>query len=147
MAITQTREVVIEASPREILDVMADIESLADWSSAHQSPEVLETGDDGLPSKAKMIIKTAGVADVQVLAYTWGDNTLSWTLVSSGTLRAQDALYTLTPEAERTRVKFNLTLDALAPVPGFILKRVAKGFMETATEGLRKRVLKVKRGK
>jgi hypothetical protein len=30
-------------------------------------------------------------------------------------------------------------------MPGFVLKRVMKGAMETATDGLRKQVLKVKK--
>lgn len=147
MAITESREIVIEASPQEILDVIADFDSLPDWSSAHQSATVLDTGDDGLPHKVKMKVKTAGITDEQVVAYTWGDNTASWTLVSSGAQRAQDGKYDLTPEGDNTRVKFNLTLDPLIPLPGFILKRVVKSSMETATEGLRKRVLKVKKGK
>jgi hypothetical protein len=37
-------------------------------------------------------------------------------------------------------------VDPLVPLPGFLLKRGAKGLMETATDGLRKRVLKVKKG-
>jgi ribosome-associated toxin RatA of RatAB toxin-antitoxin module len=147
MAIKESREIVIEASPQEILDVIADFDSLPDWSSAHQSAEVLETGDDGLPSKVKMKVKTAGITDEQVVAYTWGDNTASWTLVSSSAQRAQDGKYVLTPEGDKTGVKFSLTLDPKVPLPGFVLKRVVKGSMETATEGLRKQVLKVKKGK
>ncbi|MGH3530369.1 MAG: SRPBCC family protein, partial [Mycobacterium sp.] len=42
MAIKESREVVIEATPEEILDVIADLESLTEWSSAHQSSEVVE---------------------------------------------------------------------------------------------------------
>ena len=32
MAITETREIVIEATPQEILDVLYDMETLPDWS-------------------------------------------------------------------------------------------------------------------
>jgi len=32
----------------------------------------------------------------------------------------------------------------LVPIPGFLLKRATKGVLETATDGLRKRVLSVK---
>ena len=53
--------------------------------------------------------------------------------------------YTLTPEGDGTRVRFELTLDPLVPMPGFLIKKGAKGLMDTATVGLRKRVLKVKR--
>lgn len=146
MAISESREVVIEATPQEILDVIADFDSLKEWSSAHQSAEVLNTGDDGLPREVKMKVKTAGITDEQVVAYTWGDNTVSWTLVSSGAQRAQDGKYVLTPEGDKTRVKFDFTVDPTVPLPGFVLKRVVKGSMETATDGLRKQVLKVKKG-
>ena len=42
---------------------------------------------------------------------------------------------------------FELTIDLSVPVPGFLIKKGAKGLMDTATEGLRKRVLEVKKGK
>jgi hypothetical protein len=42
VAITATREVVIDATPDEIMDVLVDLESLTEWSSAHQKVEVLE---------------------------------------------------------------------------------------------------------
>jgi ribosome-associated toxin RatA of RatAB toxin-antitoxin module len=146
MAIKESREVVIEASPEEILDVIADLGSLPEWSSAHQSSEVVETRADGRPSVAKMKVKAAGITDEQVVAYTWGDNTVSWTLVSATQQRAQDATYTLTPEGKNTRVKFDITIDPLVPLPGFLIKRTIKGVIDTSTEGLRKRVLSVKKG-
>ena len=146
MAIKESREIVIEASPEEVLDVIADLESLTEWSAPHQSAEVVEREDDGRPSVAKMKVKAAGITDEQVVAYTWGDNTVSWTLVSATQQRAQDATYTLTPEGENTRVKFDITIDPLVPLPGFLIKRTIKGVMDTSTEGLRKRVLSVKKG-
>jgi ribosome-associated toxin RatA of RatAB toxin-antitoxin module len=146
MAIKESREVVIEASPEEILDVIADLESLTAWSPAHQSSEVVETGADGRPSVAKMKVKAAGITDEQVVAYTWGDNTVSWSLVSASQQRAQDATYTLTPEGKNTRVKFDIAIDPLVPLPGFLIKRTIKGVIDTSTEGLRKRVLSVKKG-
>lgn len=147
MAIKETREIVIDASPEEILDVIADLEALTEWSSAHQSSEVVERGDDGRPRVAKMKVKAAGITDEQVVAYTWGENTVSWTLVSAGQQRAQDATYTLIPKGEATQVKFEITIDPLVPLPGFLLKRTIRGQVDTATEGLRDRVLSVKKGR
>ena len=143
MTVTEIREVVIEARPEQILDVIADIEALPEWSSAHQSVELVEVGDDGRPKMAKMQVNTAGNADEQVIAYTWSENSVSWTLVSSSKLRMQEGRYTLTSEGERTRLTFELSVDPTIPVPGFLLKRIIKGSMQTATDGLRKHVLKV----
>jgi ribosome-associated toxin RatA of RatAB toxin-antitoxin module len=146
MATSDSREVTIEATPGEILDVIADVESTPTWSPQYQSAEILEAYDNGRPKRVKMKIKTAGISDEQVVDYTWADDIVSWTLVSAGQLKAQDGSYTLTPDGDKTKVKFDITIDLSIPMPGFVLKRVMKGAMETATDGLRKQVLKVKNG-
>ena len=146
MAVSDSREVVIEATPDEIMDVLFDLESLPEWSSAHQKVEVLERDDQGRPSKSRQVVKIVGVSDEQVLAYSVHDDGVSWTLVSAKQQRAQDGRYTLTPDGDSTRLRFDLTVDPTAPIPGFLVKKGAQGLMETATEGLRKRVLMVKEG-
>lgn len=146
MAITESREVVIEASPDEILDVLYDLESLTEWSSAHQKVEILERDEEGRPKRSRQVVKIVGVSDEQVLDYSVHDDGVSWTLVSSKQQRAQDGRYTLTPDGDKTTVRFELTVDPTVPLPGFLVKKGAKGLMETATDGLRKRVLKVKKG-
>ena len=146
MATSDSREVVIEASPEEILDVIADVEDTPTWSPQYQSSEVLEAYDNGRPKRVKMKIKTAGISDEQIVEYTWSGDVVSWTLISAGQLKAQEASYTLTPDGDKTKVRFDITIDLAIPLPGFVLKRAMKGGVETATEGLRKQVLKVKKG-
>ena len=82
-----------------------------------------------------MKIKTAGISDEQVVDYTWADDVVSWTLVSASQFKAQDASYTLTPDGDKTKVTFDITVDLSVPLPGFVLKRAMKGGVETATEG------------
>ena len=146
MAVTDSREVVIEATPEEILDVIADVKSAPTWSPQYQSAEVLDTYDDGRPKRVKMKIKAAGLTDEQEVEYSWTETTASWTLIKAGQLKSQDATYTLTPQGDKTKVRFDLKVDPSVPIPGFLLKRTLKGAMETATDGLRKQVLKVKKG-
>jgi hypothetical protein len=143
VAITETREVVIDATPDEIMDVLLDLESLTEWSSSHQEIEVLERDGRGRPSKSRQVVKVVGVNDEQVLDYEVHDDGVSWTLVSSKQQRAQEGRYTLTADGDSTRVHFELTVDPVVPLPGFLLKRGAKGLMDTATDGLRTRVMKV----
>ena len=147
MALKESRDIVIEASPEEILDVIADFEAMPEWSEPHQSAEILDTGDDGRPRQVKMKVKVAGITDEQVVAYTWGDNVVSWKLVSSSQQKAQDGKYTLVPQDNGTLVKFELLADPNVPLPGFVLKRAVKGTIDSATKALRERVLKVKKGK
>lgn len=145
MAVTETRDVDIDATPDEIMDVLFDLESLPQWSGAHREVEILERDDQGRPSKSRQVVKVAGVSDEQVLDYSVHDDGVSWTLVSAQQQRGQNARYTLTPRGDSTHVHFELTVDLGVPVPGFLIKRGAKGLMETATDGLRKRVLNLKK--
>jgi hypothetical protein len=93
-----------------------------------------------------MKVKSAGITDECVVEYTWTDDVISWSLVSSSAQKRQDASYTLTPDGDNTRVTFQLTVDPKIPVPGFVMKRAIKGAMNDATDGLRKRVLSLKKG-
>lgn len=122
MAVSDSREVVIEATPDEIMDVLFDLESLPEWSSAHQKVEVLERDDHGRPSKSRQVVKIVGVSDEQVLAYSVHDDGVSWTLVSAKQQRAQDGRYTLTPDGDSTRLRFELTVDPTVPIAGFLVK-------------------------
>ncbi|MEO8815641.1 MAG: SRPBCC family protein [Mycobacterium sp.] len=146
MAVKDFREVVIEASPEEILDVLADIESIPTWSPQYLSAEVLDTYDDGRPRRVRIRIKAAGLTDEQVVEYSWTADSVGWTLVSAGQLKAQDATYTLTSEGDVTKVRFDMDVDPSVPIPGFLLKRALKGGMVSATDGLRNHMLKGKKG-
>ena len=146
MAISDSRDVVIDATPDEILDVIADVKTAPDWSSQHQGSEILETYEDGRPKRIKVKLKTVGITDEQVLDYTWADLKVSWKLVSSSQLKHHEASYTLTPEGAKTKVRFDISIDPSMPIPGFIIKRAMKGGLESATDGLRKQVQKVKKG-
>jgi ribosome-associated toxin RatA of RatAB toxin-antitoxin module len=143
MAVNDSREVVIEATPQQILDVIADVESAPSWSPQYRSAEVLDTHADGRPRRVRMTVKAAGLTDEMEVEYRFTDTTAGWTLIKSSQLKKQEASYTLIPDGKATRVRFDLTVDPAIPIPGFLLKRTLKGAMETATDGLRKRVLKV----
>lgn len=146
MTIKEAREVVIEATPDEILDVIADLEVIPEWSAPHQHVEILTRTDSGLPLRVKMKVKVAGITDEQVVDYTWGDNEVSWKLVSSSQQKDQFGRYILVPKGDKTLVKFEAMVDPNISLPGFILKRAIKGTMDSATSELRNRVLKVKKG-
>src|ERR1700738_2167814 len=48
MTVSDSREVVIEASSDEVLDVIADVESSSPWSPAQQNVEIVDTDDQWL---------------------------------------------------------------------------------------------------
>ena len=135
---------VIAARADEILAVMLDLEALPEWSAAHLESEILERDEQGRPVRSRASLKTpVGFTDEAVIALSYHPDGYSWTLVSSTYQRSQDARYILIPEGDSTRVRFEVTVDPVMPMPGFLLRRAAKGVHDTATYGLRDRVLEV----
>lgn len=143
MAIRESREFLIEASRQEVLAVMLDVESLPEWSAAHRESVVLERDDEGRPLLSRAIVSAVGVVDTTVIRFRYYDDGYGWSLVNSSQQRSQEARYTLRDDVAGTRVRFDITMDPKLPVPGFILRRITRTLVDTATEGLRRRVLDV----
>jgi hypothetical protein len=53
----------------------------------------------------------------------------------------------LTPDGDKTKVAFKISVDPVVPLPGFVLKRAIKGTIDNGTKGLRDRVLELQKGR
>ena len=130
----------IDAAPEVILDALADVESVPSWSPLHKRAEVVDTYDDGRPHRVKVTVKLMGISDKETLEYHWGRDWMLWDAEDTYQQHAQYVEYTLRPEAGKTRVRFDITMELRAPIPEFLLKRARKQVLDIATEGLRERV-------
>lgn len=117
MAVNDSREVVIEATPAEVLAVITDVETAPSWSPQYESVQVVDTYEDGRPKTVKAKVKAAGLTDEQTVEYTWGENTVSWKVVKASQVRSQLAKYTLTPVGDKIKVHFELTVDPRCRCP------------------------------
>lgn len=141
MAVRASREVVFDAPPEAILDVLADIESLPDWSAVYRRVTVLDRHPDGRPRRVKATLRLMGITDHEILEYHWGRHWVVWDAEATFQQRGQHVEYNLTPEGDRTRVRFDVIVDPSAPIPRFLVKRAKKIVLQSATEGLRARVM------
>ena len=143
MAVSVQSVLDIEASVSEIMEVLADVESLVDWSAAHRAVDIREADDDGWPLVVWEKISQFGVSDEMVVQYEWYDGEVSWSLVESGTQKIQNARYTLTDNGEGTiHVVFDLEVELKIKLPGMVVKKAQKSIADTATTGLRDEVLR-----
>ena len=138
MAVQASRDIVIDAPPEVILDALADIGAVPSWSSVHRRAEVIDTYPDGRPRLAKVTVKVIGIVDQQLLEFHWGPDWMVWDALKTVHQHGQHVEYTLHREGEnRTRVRFDITLEPSAPLPEFLLSRARKKVLNAATEGLR----------
>ena len=142
VAVQASREIVIDAPPEVILGALADVGSVPTWSSVHKRAEVIDSYPDGRPHHVKVTVRIVGIVDTEVLEYHWGPDWLVWDADKTLQQHAQHVEYTLQRETEdRTRVRFEITLEPSAPIPEFMVNRARKKILYAATEGLRQRVM------
>ncbi len=124
------------------MEALADIDALTEWSPVHKRMEVLDRYDDGRPHHVKATIKVLGLVDNEILEYHWGPDWVVWDAENTFQQHGQHVEYTLKREGvDKTRVRFDITVEPSGPIPEFLVKRASKIVLDAATAGLRKRVL------
>lgn len=140
MAVRASREILFDASPEAILDALADIDEVPTWSTLHRSAEVVDRHPDGRPHHVRATVKIMGITDRELLEYHWGDDWMVWDAQDTFQQRGQHGEYKLIREGDRTRVRFDLFIDLVAPIPEFLLRRAKAMVLDAAVDRLRTRV-------
>jgi uncharacterized protein YndB with AHSA1/START domain len=139
VAVQASREVVIDASPEVIMEALSDVGVLALWSPVHKRIEILDYYPDGRAHHVKATIKILGIVDTEILEYHWGPNWVVWDAKETFQQHGQHIEYLVKPEGvDKTRVRFDITVEPSGPIPAFIVKRASKIVLDAATQGLRK---------
>ncbi|HLR84258.1 MAG TPA: SRPBCC family protein [Nocardioidaceae bacterium] len=143
MADQTTSDIVVDAAPGAIMDVVADFGSYPQWATGVKETEVLETLDSGRARRVRFVLDASPIRDEYALAYVWdGDKQVTWELDEPGKmLRAMDGAYVLSPlGSESTRVTYRLEVQVSIPLLGMLKRKAEKVIIDTALKGLKKRV-------
>ena len=142
MADRTAQTIHIEADPRAVMRVIADIESYPQWVSEYTETEVLESDAQGYPALARLVLEAAVLHDTMVLRYDWPPDgrSVRWSLVSSTLLKALDGLYICEPSGSGTDVTYELSVDLTIPMIGLLKRKAERRLTETALKDLKKRV-------
>ena len=132
----------INATPAQIMDVIADLPAYPQWSEGITSVEVLSIyEDDGRPADARFHIDSGPIRDDYELEYDWnGDTEVTWKLTKGDMVTALDGMYRLTASGDSTTVLYRLAVDVKIPMLGMIKRKAEKVIIDTALKGLKDRV-------
>ena len=140
MADQASSSITIDATPAEVMAVIADFEHYPEWAGFVKTAEVLSKGAGGRADKARFVVDAGVMKADYTLRYTYsGDESVSWDL-EAGTLKENTGSYVLTPAGEATEVTYSLTIDAGIPMLGMFKRKAEKVIMDTALKDLKKRV-------
>jgi ribosome-associated toxin RatA of RatAB toxin-antitoxin module len=143
MADQTTSSITIDASPAEVMAVIADFEAYPEWTGAVKEVEVLETQPDGRASLVRYRLDAGVIKDEYTLAYTWNDDVeVRWNLAGQGNvLTAMNGAYLLADNHDgTTHVTYELAVDLRMPMIGMMKRKAAKLIIDTALKELKKRV-------
>jgi len=141
MADESTQSITIDATPAEVMAVIADFSAYPQWAASVKSCEVTVPGPDGRAKQVAFKIDAGGIRDEYELAYDWQDEErVSWTLVKGQMQKAQRGSYTLRSAGTGTDVTYNLSVDLAIPMLGMLKRKAEKMIMDTALKELKKRV-------
>ena len=142
MADKTAQTIHIDADPRTVMDVIADIGAYPEWVSEYTESEVMESDEQGYPTVARLVLDAAVLRDTMVLQYEWPQdrNSVRWSLVSSSLLKALDGAYTLAPSGSGTDVTYELAVDLTVPMIGLLKRKAERRLTETALKDLKQRV-------
>lgn len=141
MADQTTSTIVVNATPAEIMRVIADFEAYPEWADSMRETEVLSTDEAGRPQQVRFKMDAGAISDEYTLDYTWSRNEVTWTLVQAKMVKGMDGAYVLRDlGAEGTEVTYRLSVDVAIPMIGMLKRKAEKVIIDTALKGLKKRV-------
>jgi hypothetical protein len=141
MADRVTETTVIAAEPGVIRDVLLDFPNYPAWATDLKSVEVVQTDDEGQAREVRFRAAGMGRSVNYTLRYDLSDpSVVAWVLTDGDLTRKLDGHYALTPTEGGTQVDYELEVELIVPLPGFIKRRTQGRIMHTALNELKTRV-------
>ncbi|MGH8897692.1 MAG: SRPBCC family protein [Egibacteraceae bacterium] len=137
-AVRQTA--VVAADSGTIMGIVADLDAYPQWQPDITDVEVLETGDDGWPRRARFEANAMGLTASFELEYAYTDTEVRWWLVESDLLTRNDGSYVLVDQGDgTTQVTYELDVDTSITVPGFMRRQIVSRVVASALQGVKRR--------
>lgn len=148
MADNVSESVRINATPEEVMAVIANLEDYPNWGGGFTGVEIITTHDDGAAKDVAFSIATPMGKDTYEISYVWaGNDGVRWTLNSDAEGKPKSSMmkkligsYTLETDGSGTKVTYELEIDPKIPMMGFMKKKAAAAIADQALNGLKKRV-------
>lgn len=126
MAETATETILIDAPPAHVWSVATDIAKYPEWARDIKAVTIHATDDLGRPSEVEFRASALGRSTHYTLSYDYSDapDRLAWKMVEGDIERSIDGAFVFVPTDEGgTEVRYDLAIDLVVPLPGFVKRR------------------------
>jgi uncharacterized protein YndB with AHSA1/START domain len=127
----------IAASPERVWAIAADFETYTEWAKDVKDVIVRVRDSEGRPTEVEFRASALGRSTHYTLAYDYSQapNVLAWSLVRGDIMSTIDGAYVFSPLADGgTEVRYDLVIELVVPLPGFVKRRAEVRILNTVRE-------------
>ena len=140
-----SQRIVVRATPQHCFETVLDVERLPEWAPDIKEAVVLVRDDEGRPGDVSFRAAAMGRSTSYTLRYSYGSNPLriSWRLIDGDLLERMSGEYeflAVEGDPEATLVVYDLDVDLLIRLPGFVRRRLEAKVVHAAIDDLKTRI-------
>ena len=137
MAETAFQTTTIAAAPERVWAIAADVEKYPEWAKDVKDVVVHVRDDAGRPLEVEFRASALGRSTHYTLGYDYSQapEVLAWRMIRGDIMRTIDGAYRFSTAADgSTEVRYDLLIDLVVPLPGFVKRRAEVRILNTVRE-------------
>jgi len=137
MADTASQTITIAAPPERVWAIAADVERYPDWAKDVKDVVVRARDGEGRPTEVEFRASALGRSTHYTLGYDYdaAPEALSWRMIRGDIMRTIDGAYHFSPTSDGgTEVRYDLEIELVVPLPGFVKRRAEVRILNTVRE-------------
>jgi uncharacterized membrane protein len=137
MAETASQTTRIAAPPDRVWAIAADVERYPEWAKDVKDVVVRARDGEGRPTEVEFRASALGRSTHYTLNYDYDEapSVLAWSMLRGDIMRTIDGAYHFSATADGgTEVRYDLAIDLVVPLPGFVKRRAEVRILNTVRE-------------
>jgi len=137
MADSASQSITIASSPSNVWAIATDVERYPEWAKDVKQVVVRSRDGEGRPSEVEFRASALGRSTHYTLQYDYSQapSVLAWHMVRGDIMRSIEGAYHLSPTADGgTEVRYDLSIELVVPLPGFVKRRAEVRILNTVRE-------------
>jgi ribosome-associated toxin RatA of RatAB toxin-antitoxin module len=136
-----SEKLMVRAALERCFEIATDFDRYPEWASDIKEVRVVERDEHGRGTRVAFRTAAFGRSTSYTLAYNYENapREISWVEETGDLTSRLDGAYTFEPSGDETEVSFNLLVELIVPIPGFVKRRAGVRIMHTALRELKAR--------
>ncbi|MEI7548040.1 MAG: SRPBCC family protein [Actinomycetota bacterium] len=137
MAESASQTITIAAAPDRVWAIATDFDRYPEWAKDVKDVIVRSRDTDGRPTEVEFRASALGRSTHYTLGYDYAQapGVLKWRMLRGDIMRTIDGAYNFSPAGDGgTEVRYDLAIELVVPLPGFVKRRAEVRILNTVRE-------------